>query len=238
VSLRVRLTRRHEGRWFSTRGVSGTRSRARACGSRRRRAAITALRLDPHCQGCDAERSGSLSGGRLNLENGAVLELSGPLKSADMYRVSEVHPGNRIAACYGPLTTYADAARRARHGVGPAQRSILRHARRDMGFDFSAISASTSHLRQPQPSRGRLLSKLELETIDHASLHHHATSHRRVAFRAHVPVCGHRFFRRVAWIIKAVRRTETTVQGGVRNVEGRLSGTTRRSTTRVEDDVP
>jgi len=46
------------------------------------------------------------------------------------------------------------------------------------------------------------------------------------------------FFAVIAWIIKAVRRTETTVQGGVRNVEGRLSGTTRRSTTSVEDDVP
>ncbi len=48
-------------------------------------------------------------GGRLTLENGAVLELSGALKSADMYRVSEMHPGDRVAACYGPLTTYADA---------------------------------------------------------------------------------------------------------------------------------
>lgn len=48
-------------------------------------------------------------GGRQNLENAAVLELSGPLKSADMYRVSEMHAGDRVAACYGPLTTYADA---------------------------------------------------------------------------------------------------------------------------------
>ncbi|MBC5799690.1 MAG: hypothetical protein GIW94_06920 [Candidatus Eremiobacteraeota bacterium] len=48
-------------------------------------------------------------GGRLTLENGAVLELSGPLKSADMYRVSAMHAGDRVAACYGPLTTYADA---------------------------------------------------------------------------------------------------------------------------------
>ncbi len=43
------------------------------------------------------------------LANGAVLELSGPLKSPEMYQVTQMRVGDRVAACYGPLTTYADA---------------------------------------------------------------------------------------------------------------------------------
>ncbi len=46
------------------------------------------------------------------------------------------------------------------------------------------------------------------------------------------------FFAVIAWIVKAVRRTETTVEGGVRNVQGRLSGTTRSPISRTDDDLP
>ena len=48
-------------------------------------------------------------GGRITLANGATLAVTGPLKSADMYRVSEMQAGDRVLACHGKPTTYADA---------------------------------------------------------------------------------------------------------------------------------
>jgi hypothetical protein len=47
--------------------------------------------------------------GRMTLANGAMLELSGPPNGPDMYRVSMMKAGDRVAVCYGPPTTYADA---------------------------------------------------------------------------------------------------------------------------------
>jgi hypothetical protein len=50
-----------------------------------------------------------VAAGRMTLANGAILELSGDPKGPDMYRISEMRKGDRVVACYGPLTTYADA---------------------------------------------------------------------------------------------------------------------------------
>ncbi|MDQ2858164.1 MAG: hypothetical protein M3R53_05880 [Candidatus Eremiobacteraeota bacterium] len=45
--------------------------------------------------------------GRLTLRNGATLRLQG--SAGEMYAVRTMHVGDPVAACYGPLKSYADA---------------------------------------------------------------------------------------------------------------------------------
>ncbi len=45
--------------------------------------------------------------GQLRLANGATLRLQG--SSAELYRVEQMHVGDRVAACFGPRRVYADA---------------------------------------------------------------------------------------------------------------------------------
>lgn len=47
--------------------------------------------------------------GKMTLANKATLELAGILKSPEMYRVSQMRVGDRVVACHGRVTTYADA---------------------------------------------------------------------------------------------------------------------------------
>ena len=80
-------------------------------------AAEAQISMNPPCSTTTIAKIAMPSGparyqaGRLTLKNGAALELAGAKSDPAMYRVAEMRVGDRVAACYGRPTTYADAGR-------------------------------------------------------------------------------------------------------------------------------